>query len=372
MSSGQGISLFRASSHLRLAHSHRLMRPSLATSQNSLSSVFRQRQHSPLNVRTFHWQSGLDAAIEGTQSLIVELHAVTHLPWFLSIPLTAAGVGLIFRLPFTVYTQRILQRRAELTPLLQAWNARIQQDVEQEEKNKPSNKVSVSARLSEVKKRQDKALKRMYGKLGLQTWKMYSSVLSFPFWLLAIDGVRRLCGGPRGLLGSLLTGASSDTAGSAAASTTSVVVDPSLTVEGFLWFPDLTASDPYHVLPFVLSATLLWNVLPPTRGQLIDRFRTAVGRPPLRGTEGPQSQPQALVPRSERMRSSFHLALIGLSALIGPVTMDLPAALHLYWIASSATNAVVSRAIKKLMPVKMELQKRCMGVELPLIRPLRK
>jgi len=375
MSSVQGISLLRAS-EIRLVHcrsSHHLTRPNLTSLILPPSSPFPQRRNRQY-VRALHWQSGLEAAIEGTQNLIVQLHTATHLPWFLSIPLTAFSVGVIFRLPIKIYTQRILQRRAEFDPLLQAWNARIQQDIYQEQKGKVIALLA-SKKLSEVKKRQDKVLKRIYRKLGLQTWKLYSGILSFPLWLLAIDGVRRLCGGPRGLLGFLITGASSDTESGAAAATTTVV-DPSLMVEGCLWFPDLTASDPYHILPFALSATLLWNILPSTREQLIDRFRTATGRPPLRAAA--QGQAQALaslndakVAWSQRMTSTLHLSLIGIAALVGPVTMDLPAALHLYWIASSTTNAFVLRALTKLMPVKLRLQKRCTGVELPIIRPQR-
>jgi inner membrane protein COX18 len=257
--------------------------------------------------------------------------------------------------------------------------------------------------MSEVKKRQDKALKRIYRKLGLQQWKVYSSLLSFPFWLLAIDGVRRLCGGPRGLIGSLITSSEVDAAAAATdtaveAATASlqaatgsisdastldgamlssavetanpVVLDPSLTYEGCLWFTDLTVPDPYHILPLALSASLLWNLLPKSGNQFSDRVSIALGRRP-KSAQARILAGDDKVGLGERAKSTLYLSLVALATLVGPLTLDLPAALHLYWLASSATNALSSKALQHLMPVKTKLGKRCTGIDLPIIRPKR-
>ncbi|RYC60005.1 hypothetical protein CHU98_g6205 [Xylaria longipes] len=250
MSSMPSLHLVRATrSHLP---SPPPFRPGLITTRLSLPpSPFSHTRCADHGRRSYHWQSSLNTAIEGTQSLIVDLHTVTGLPWFLTIPLVAFTVGTVFRLPFQVYTQRILRRRAELGPLVQAWNSRLQHAVADED-------VPPTKRLSEVKKRQDAILRRVHGKLGLQEWRLYSSVASFPFWLLAIDGIRQLCGGPRGLIGSLIAGpveGATDAAASLslghiadvvsdaavlsaaeAARTAAAVVDPSLKIEGCLWF----------------------------------------------------------------------------------------------------------------------------------------
>ncbi|KAI2622582.1 hypothetical protein GGS21DRAFT_346178 [Xylaria nigripes] len=334
--------------------------------------------------RAFHWQSAASLAIEGTQQLIVNMHTVTNLPWFLTIPLVAFTVGAIFRLPFTIYTQRIMQCQAQLGPITQAWNTRIQEDVRRD-------KIPPSRFMSEVKARQDKVLARIYRKLGLQGWKLYASVLSFPFWLIAIDGVRRLCGGPRGLLGSLVARAVGSTeatepapAGSvveasivdpAISSTTiditwNTIVDPNLRFEGCLWFTDLTISDPYHILPFALSASLVFNLLPKTKQQLFDRIQIAMGRKPQSIQAQTLSQDDR-VGIGERARSIFQLTLLSLAFAIGPATLDLPAALHLYWLASSGSNALFVKILNRLMPVKPTLRKRCTGVETPVIRPQR-
>ncbi|KAI0904269.1 hypothetical protein F4823DRAFT_615555 [Ustulina deusta] len=345
--------------------------------------------------RAFHWQSTVSAAIEGSQNLIVDLHAVTHLPWFLTIPLVAFTVGAVFRLPFSIYTQRILQRRAGFHSLLQAWNSQIQYDVQREG-------IPASSRLSEVKRRQEKVLRRIYQKLGLQTWRLWGSVLSFPFWLVAIDSVRRLCGGPRGLLAELISGSggpgeSTAASGAGAASTTTAlppgsvadpsildpavissavettrtaVIDPALTFEGCLWFTDLTASDPYHILPMALSATLVLNLLPKSRDVFMDRVRVALGRQP-KSARAQMLAGDEKVGFGESVSAKFHIWLIGLAALVGPLTLNLPAALHLYWLASSVTNGLFAKGLRHLMPVKSRLLKRCTGIERPVIRPQR-
>ncbi|KAI1424839.1 hypothetical protein F5Y12DRAFT_426758 [Xylaria sp. FL1777] len=395
MSSLRSLSLLRATrsplSHLGGFHQ---LQPNYITTTLRISPLpLYNLQHGR---SAFHWQSTVGAAIEGTQNLIVDLHAVTHLPWFLTIPLMAFTVGAVFRLPFSIYTQRILQRRADLTTLLQAWSPRIQQDVQREG-------IPASSRLSEVKKRQEKVLKRIYRKLSLQEWRLWGNVLSFPFWLIAIDGVRRLCGGPRGLLGSLITGSgrpgesiAASSAEVASTTTTSLlpssvadpsaldpavmssametahlsIVDPTLTFEGCLWFTDLTVSDPYHVLPLALSATLLLNLLPKSRHEFFDRVRVALGRQP-KSARAQTLAGDAKVGFLERLSAMFHICMIGLATLVGPLTFDLPAALHLYWLASSVTNAFFMKSLRYLIPVKTGLLKRCTGVEFPVIRPQR-
>ncbi|KAI0401489.1 hypothetical protein F4802DRAFT_423735 [Xylaria palmicola] len=343
--------------------------------------------YGPNGPRCFHWQSAAGTAIDTTQSLILGLHGATGLPWFLTIPLVALAVGTVARLPFSAYNQRILRHRAALGPVLQAWSARIQRDVHREG-------VAPGRRLAEARSRQDRATNRIYGKLGLQQWRLYGSTLGFPVWLLAIDAVRRLCGGPRGLLGSLIMGAPSGPAETAAAATTgtvadsaaldagsaavgsvvetvrTAVVDASLTYEGCLWFTDLTVSDPYHILPLALSAALTYNLVPKTKSEFTDRVRVVMGRLPK------SAQAQTLagdekVAVATRAQSTLYLAMVGLAVLVGPLTMDLPAALHLYWLSSSLTNALFAKGLSHFMPVGGRLLKRCTGVELPLIRPQR-
>ncbi|KAI1826891.1 hypothetical protein F4861DRAFT_19692 [Xylaria intraflava] len=338
--------------------------------------------------RAFHWQSTANVAIDGAQNLMVGLHSVTHLPWFLTIPLVAFTVGAVFRLPFMIHSQIVLRRRTELGPVMQAWITHFRDSIQREQ-------IPPSRFMSEVKSRQDEASSRIYSKLGLQQWRLYGSVLGFPVWIIAIDAVRRLCGGPVGLVGSLITGAAGVTdngaparAGSVVDSSTmgpaamdpgvispgetirEAVVDPSLTFEGCLWFTDLTASDPYHILPFALSATLIFNLLPKTGGKFYDRLRTAMGRRPQNSRSQLLAEDKK-VGLSERVRSTLRMAMFGLAIMIGPATLDLPAALHLYWLTSSMSNALFVKVLNHLLPVKWTLRKRCTGVETPFLRPQR-
>ncbi|KAI0432712.1 hypothetical protein F5Y09DRAFT_132835 [Xylaria sp. FL1042] len=388
MSSLRSLPFFRAT---RIHPSHCLsshhLQPADYRSQISPSPLLHLQHHGR---RAFHWQSTLGAAIEGSQNLIVDLHTATALPWFLTIPLVAFTVGAVFRLPFSIYSQRILQRRAEFSPLLQAWNAQLQAQVQRDG-------IPASSRLSETNKRQDEVVRRIYRKLGLQDWRLWGSLLSFPFWLVAIDGVRRLCGGPRGLIGSLITGSespsenasvsSADTASmttslpvadpsaldpaamsSAAETAHKAIIDPSLTYEGCLWFTDLTVSDPYHILPLALSATLIINLLPESLDQLFDRVRLAFGRQP-KSAQARTLAGDEKVGLRERLSAMFHVCMLALSALT--LVLDLPAALHLYWLTSSMTNALFMRVIRHLMPVNQGLMQRCTGIELKVIRPQR-
>ncbi|TRX89287.1 hypothetical protein FHL15_009860 [Xylaria flabelliformis] len=375
-------------SSIRSLHLLRVTRPSLSSHPFNHTQYIVHRGHRSY----YHWQTSLGAAIEGTQNLIVETHTISGLPWFLTIPLVAFAVGAVFRLPFQVYTQRILRRRTESGPLLQAWNARLQDDVAREG-------VARSQVMSEVQKRQDRVLRRIYRKLGLQEWRLYSGVASFPVWLLAIDGVRRLCGGPRGLIGSLIAGPAgghttdsatlppaagdivdavadpatlSSVAETARTAAAAAVVDPSLRIEGCLWFTDLTVADPYHVLPLLLSATLVYNLLPKSGEQFSDRLRVAMGRRPRSVQAQTLSGADHRIRLGERAKATFYVSMVGLAAVIGPATLDLPAALHLYWLASSATSAGFARGLKAFMPVQSKLRERCTGVEFSIIRPWRR
>ncbi|KAI0198805.1 hypothetical protein F4808DRAFT_245761 [Astrocystis sublimbata] len=358
--------------------------------------------------RSFHWQSTINTAIEGTQSLILTLHTTTHLPWFLTIPLAAIAVGVVFRLPAQIYTRVIVRRRSSLSVLLQAWNARISHDVARLSAGK---NVSIESQAKQVEKRQAAVTKRIYKKLGLQKWRLYTGFAGLPFWLLGIDGFRRLCGGPRGLIGSLIAGPDSPSpstsiststaptdplssqtqthiseiptdaitsvsAGTESTITTTIAntIDPALTFEGCLWFTNLTVPDPLHILPILLSISLVYNILPKS-DSFTDHMRVAFGRAPLNSPD-PTAPAATLIRRQSRGKASLSVSLVGLSCLIGPLTLDLPAALHLYWLSSSLFNGGMTKALKLLMPFGQEgagtgkLLKQCTGTESPIIKPV--
>ncbi|KAK6955854.1 hypothetical protein Daesc_003499 [Daldinia eschscholtzii] len=265
------------------------------------------------------------------------------------------------------------------------WTGRIARDLRREE-------VSSSREQKELLARHKKVASRIYRTVGLQDWKLYSSFLGLPFWLIGIESVRRICGGPRGLLGRLLLGRAEDdatasnTSGDTEIATSSLditttateqvhtvdpnvvataaehtknLLDPSIAFEGCLWFPDLSVPDPYHILPLALSSLLVWNMLPKSQAGL----RQLAGLNP--GDRLLVETPA--ITRQRRLRRM----LIVLSALIGPMTADLPAALHLYWLSTSVTHTVTSKLLSKFMPIDTKVIPRAKGIEAVVIRPKR-
>ncbi|KAI5860414.1 hypothetical protein GGS23DRAFT_236072 [Durotheca rogersii] len=337
--------------------------------QPSRASLYRRGRLG--GARSFHLAPAAFAVVQGSQDLILSIHSLTHTPWFLTIPLVALGVSLFGRLPFHVYTRRIEQRRRKFNIILQAWVGRIGRDIQAEG-------VPPELREKEMTARYKRTVTRIYRALGLQEWKLYAGILGFPFWIVAIDSVRRLCGGPRGMLGSLLTGHESDTAATSAhasaaadapaASPAALLPDPSIAVEGCLWFPDLTVPDPYHVLPAALSVVMVANLLPKTRAGLRKLYGLNPPGPPPTTPSGAPRPPVVSTPSTLRRNNVQH-SLILVAALAGPLTAGLPAALHLYWLSSSVAAWATARALARLMPLHGTTLQRCTGVENFAIRP---
>ena len=331
----------------------------------------------------------LETAISSTQHIITEFHLATGVPWFFTIPLVALSINLLARLPLTIYTQRIHQRRAKITPLLQAWHARHSKDVARLPPMTPAEFKK------EVTSRFEKTSKRLYKAFGVQRWKNYASFASFPFWLTGIEALRRLCGGPRGLLGSVVFGGRKegdpvpDTTTAAAASSNppdAVSVadviqaenstlaevssifppgsEPSLATGGCLWFPDLMAPDPLHILPFLLSAILVLNIMPRSAAGMRALFN-------LRG-ESDRDAPPGTTPVAtdqSKVHGRLQRALLGVALIVGPVTMDLPAALHLYWVSSAAMTYLQTEAIGRYMKIPKAMTRQCTGAESMIPQP---
>jgi inner membrane protein COX18 len=223
-----------------------------------------------------------------------------------------------------------------------------------------------------------KEQKRREKRWGVQRWKDWvPPVMVFPVWIMGIEAQRRMCGGPKGMLGTLVLGLRGGEAtgvggrvaegvqgvqdavlgvgvgvgtgtGVGEASTALAVTevqevlassgaDPSMATGGCLWFPDLMVADPYHILPFALSAVLVLNLLP----------KTEIG---ARNFFGMAPKPGTVVMQSKwRLRVQRGLLMVAMA--VGPLTMDLPAALHLYWISSSVLTQISSAIVARLMPL---------------------
>ncbi|KAI4184216.1 MAG: hypothetical protein L6R41_004898 [Letrouitia leprolyta] len=91
-----------------------------------------------------------------------------------------------------------------------------------------------------------------------------------------------------------------------------VPIEPSLSTEGALWFPDLLVPDPHLILPFILSATMFANI-------------TYQERIAKKGS-------LTLGTFQRRLGNSFKIVVLA----VGPLTLAVPSAIHVYWISSSA------------------------------------
>ena len=344
-------------------------------------------------IRSIHSQTLYHVSVQSTEAIITGLHTFTHTPWCLTIPLVALGVNAFFRLPFTIHSQRIFQRRAQLSPLVQSWFWRTKKDGSRG----PSMSIPKKAE-EEFDKIYEKRTKRLYKEFSVQSWKHYLSISILPFWLLAIESIRRLCGNDMGLLGMILSQGDLQAAapstlssphfetGSASSSlsldtlpaetrmvpseaaldvTNSMTSDPvsEMMTEGCLWFPDLTVADRLHVLPVMLSAMLIVSSIPSTKAGWRALFGLA-----------PAPAHRDLATRNAGSVSSLRIqrALLILSAMVGPLTMGLPAALHLYWLSTSTTTYLLRYAVRKAMPVKTAVEKPCIPSRARFIRIRRK
>lgn len=347
------------------------LRPLTARPQASPTPPPRHRHLLPRTPRRpFSVIPLIESAVSSTETLLATLHTTTHAPWFLTIPLFALALHLATRLPVTIYTRTIALRRARLAPLLFARSSlqmiRFQRQMVALPGG-PQPAVAEMGRLGAAAVRAHQG--PLYRRWGLQSSKLVvPPLVVFPFWLCGIEALRRMCGGPRGILGTMVfgvgegagKGATAATGGAATAAaaetgvadlsshvTTAAPVDVQSTVAGLgpdvsmatggcLWFPDLTAADPLHILPFALSALLLLNILPRT----IHNIKVMLG-------DGP---PATNVTGVTLWQLRLQRGMVVLALAIGPVTMDLPAALHLYWISSAALTWASTSLARHLMP----------------------
>lgn len=338
--------------------------------------------------RDFSVANALETAVYDATQLISTLHTTTGTPWYITIPLAAVVVNLAVRLPVTIYSRRLEQKRTHLTPLFWAWNSRHTENVLRASPGRP-----LADTRAIIQKRSRASERRIAKDHGVQTWKIHylGSIAALPFFVTAIQGVRRLCGAGGGLftlfsnplprlrewMGGKQGGGDANSPAHAASEQpveqTSWMLDvqsqaveapapnpeplsadllgyePSLSTGGCLWFPDLTVSDPTHALPYMLSAAMVYVVLPRnldhTR-RLLDPTATDVS-----------------------WRTRFHRALLVISLAIGPLTMHLPAAMHLYWICSTLTATTLRGVVHKIMKLPRNDYQRPKGRDMLLVQP---
>ena len=290
------------------------------SSASTGSRVLHFRHHSnlqnitrPLRSRAFHTSpkcqsSLLDVCYSQAHTVITGLHSLTGLPWVVTLPLTAFLVRAVVISPLSIYSHRITRRQLALQPLLQAWRFPLQRKVFKE-----TAALGPSAAQKKLLKALASKRRELNKRFGTGNWKRFLPVLQLPVWLIVIETIRKMCGTHAGLLG-LLTRTSQEaveqpgTDSVAEVSPSVVPVEESFSGGVALWFPDLLLPDPLLILPFVLSGSLFANI----------HFNSS--RP-------------GVTPSNFSRRLTNTLKILALA--IGPATLQVPAAMLIYWISSS-------------------------------------
>lgn len=129
-----------------------------------------------------------------------------------------------------------------------------------------------------------------------------------------------MCGKEAGLLGMIAARFGWDEPANVIEGSLSIPIEESFATGGALWFPDLLVADPQMILPFVLSGAILLNLYNAPGNSIWQK----------------------------RLKRS--LGLVGLA--IGPLTLQVPSAMLVYWISSSMMAHMQAAVLNKVMPVK--------------------
>lgn len=288
------------------------LRPSLST-KPQVTALFLQL---PPSYRSFHASPQpqfLDAGINAAHTLFESLHLVTGLPWAYTIPLAALTIRTAFVLPIAIYSRRASQKQVAFTPLISAWQHNLRKETIKEVGHL-GPVVSQSTLLKKTRQKRSE----IYRRFNCGLWKGFLPLIQVPVWLFAIEALRKMCGKEAGLIGMMARW--SGTGDVASLDNTALAIEPALATEGALWFPDLMVADPQMALPFMLSGAILLNL----------------------------SNAGGTTLWQKRLKRS--LGLVGLA--IGPLTLQFPSAMLIYWISSSMLAYMQAAVLDRVMPIK--------------------
>ena len=259
----------------------------------------------------------LDVCYYQTHTLLTGLHGLTGLPWVWTLPLTALLIRSVLFVPLGIYTHKNRERNIAVQHLSSAWRHVLQRKIFKEyAASGPDHCTKV---LKAGMKLKTAELRR---EMGAKSWKLCLPWLQLPVWLVVVETIRKMSGTKDGLLGLVTKNFKTpveqdrETTLEALGAPSVVPVEQSFSNEGALWFTDLLVPDPQLILPFVLSATLF-------SGLYYQALHVhAKGIPQNKWTR----------------RITNSLKLVALA--IGPLTLQVPSAMLVYWISSSALATV--------------------------------
>ncbi|EON68836.1 hypothetical protein W97_08094 [Coniosporium apollinis CBS 100218] len=308
------------------------------------------------SIRPFHFHipqiqlpdvsTHLDLACALPHAALTALHA-TGLPWVIVLPLSAFLIrGLILVPALSIPARRATQRWLDIHPLKSAWSNTIRRRVLRDSGDKGPSHVQREANFRAGAKKIN--LHWQY-RAGVYR-RLVPTFAQFPVFLCLAETVRRMCGANVGLLGLMfgrqkeaptLEGWQDTTAGQegaiVAAGQEGAVdapvqlapwLEPSMANEGALWFQDLTVADPTLTLPFLVSGIMFLNL-----------WRASV---------------QAKGSRRESLPAkTLRRTLLLLTLAIGPLTLNVPAGVMVYWLGSSLCAMTTGAWLDSRYPLKV-------------------
>ncbi|KAK6332924.1 Cytochrome c oxidase assembly protein cox18, mitochondrial [Orbilia brochopaga] len=255
---------------------------------------FNDPNHHLPRYRDFSTSSTITSLFDSVQSLILQLHDATSLPWLFTIPLVAVIAPHYCHPPFSLYAHRPESHSAGTLPVAACLDSHPSPS--SRKGSSPIDPIDLYGTCRtqiydtpqkwqrEVLQRTQRTRRQLYRQFGCQAWKSYVGLAQIPVWILASVSVRRLAGvgnwwsaQPSAAPIAALTTENADDDATAAAS---IDADPSTTLENANitdeiigavrtqmqhdgidgWFTDLLQPDPMFILPIIFSLAVFTNI----------------------------------------------------------------------------------------------------------------
>ncbi|OCK81144.1 hypothetical protein K432DRAFT_264578, partial [Lepidopterella palustris CBS 459.81] len=254
--------------------------------------------------------------------LLQSLHS-SGLIWAYAIPASAFIVRCLFIfIPFALPTRLAAQRYAALNPIRQALTVARRQKA-RELRSSPKAAFAFVAR--QTSRDASQLHSRWHCSLPRRVLLPFCQI---PVFLIMAETIRKMLGTQEGLL-SMAVSAFRTTFDYKSAAVVVANSDgmnhPSLATGGMLWFPNLMVPDPTCSLPFILSGLMFYNIWQ-------GRQKGAILSPPARYLRG---------------------FLLFVAAAIGPLTLQVPAGLLLYWASSTTSAMILNKVLDLIWPIEV-------------------
>ncbi|OOF97018.1 hypothetical protein ASPCADRAFT_514062 [Aspergillus carbonarius ITEM 5010] len=253
----------------------------------------------------------INEALQLSSAFLHSVHDITHLPWALSIPLSALIVRMSVAMPLQIYTKIQALREREAIPLILTWHRHIKRDIF------PDKTPPTPAQRQAVMREFLAKRRNVHRRLRIPRFWKPMNFVQLPIWISIMESLRAMSGNAGGLVPWLLSLIRPETADPA----TTLAIEPSLATEGALWFPDLLAGDPTGMLPLALSLSILLNV------------HLGWKTKPLKN--------MAELPKVEMYKQltfrglRFFIQVLALNVGLSSYVSEMPTALMIYWITST-------------------------------------